>query len=215
MAATIPSCSQEMSWAPAPCRPRARGQTLRREDSYQTNPIGPNRQAGRVARERKRVKRTQFPARLGGTGPRGRGANVQNEPNLGQPGWRPGADYAKRSQFPAPAGAVRGRRRGRCLRASQLCKTNPIWPGRGRARSPKDERCKTNPIWWGQMCETKPIAGRSAGVRGVCGAEQSQFGRPPPAAMTGRLTVSSHLRWSRLYWVATGNRRTAMERGRL
>ena len=37
----------------------------------------------------------------------------------------------------------------------------------------------------------------------------------PTPAMTGRLTVSSPLRWSRLYWVATSNRRTIMERGRL
>ncbi len=35
------------------------------------------------------------------------------------------------------------------------------------------------------------------------------------SAMTERLTVSSYLRGSCLYWIATGNRRTAMERSRL
>jgi len=67
-------------------------------------------------------------------------------------------DGAKQSQFPAPAGAVRGHRRGQCFRRSQLCKTNPIWPSLGRVRSPAGERCETNPIWWDQVCKTKPIS---------------------------------------------------------
>jgi hypothetical protein len=91
------------------------------------------------------AKRSQFPAGPGGMGPRGREAIVQNEANLlrgqGRPSPRPEAltlpptgrfrgSLAKRSQFPAPAGAVRRGGGGRCLRGSQLRKTNPISGGR-------------------------------------------------------------------------------------
>jgi len=116
MAATIPGSAQEMGWTPAPCPPPTRGQTFRREDSCQTNPIRPNRQAGRVAREQKRAKRTQFPAGPGGTRPQGRRAKGK---------------CAKRTQF-----------RGRgAWDAWQMCKTNPIWAerprmGAGGARRP-------------------------------------------------------------------------------
>jgi len=135
MAATIPSCLQEMGWAPAPCRPRTRRQTLRREDSRQTNPIWPSRQAGRVARERKRAKRTQFgPGIQTPAGP-----NVRNEPNcsIADCGLRIG-DTSAAERLPCRL-VLSG-----C--AARLCKTNPIWPGLGRARSPAGERCKTNPI---------------------------------------------------------------------
>jgi len=33
-----------------------------------------------------------------------------------------------------------------CLGGEDLCKTNPIWPGRGRTKAPVGERCETNPI---------------------------------------------------------------------
>ncbi len=52
--------------------------------------------------------------------------------------------------------------------AGQMCKTNPIRLGLGRAGSPTGERCKTNPIWLGRQegrspggkrCERNPISG--------------------------------------------------------
>jgi len=79
---------------------------LRRAKMCETNPIGAgNAGAGRT----ERTKRTQFPAGPGRTGPRVRGANVQNEPNFGE---------------------RTGRGRGR------LCETNPIWDSPPGVRGP-------------------------------------------------------------------------------
>ena len=72
----------------------------------------------------------------------------------------------------------------------------------------------TIPVRW-QLCETKPILG------GAC--PQRSEGMPMPQGCptvrcdhpAGRPIPSSYPRRSCLYWVATGNRTTAMERGRL
>ena len=118
----------------------------------------PNSRHGRAGRGRRDV---------------GRGANVQNEPNFrrgragrghraqdagqlcktnpisgaaerdGAKGRRTRANCAKRTQFPVGPSGTGPQGRGTW---SKTCKTNPIWPGRGRARPPVGERCKTNQI---------------------------------------------------------------------
>ncbi len=113
-----------------PAAPGSRG-----AKSAKRSQFAPGETARTMARPN-RAKRTQFgPGIQAPAGP-----NVRNEPNSRRGGWDGASgtrdECAKRSQLPAPAGAVHGRRRGRCFQRSQLCKTNPIWPGRGRARSP-------------------------------------------------------------------------------
>ena len=97
-----------------------------------------------------------------------------------------------------------------CLGGEDLCKTNPIWPGRGRTKAPVGERCETNPIsgsWPTSGLPIIPIFHHSTIPIRCQSCKTKAIWPPPPPAMTGRMTVSSHLRWSRLYWVATGNRR--------
>jgi hypothetical protein len=66
-----------------------------------------------------------------------------------------------------------------------------------------EANCPLEGVGRGRPTYEEPIVRNEANLAGLT------------RAMTGRLTVSSHLRWSRLYWAVTGNRRTAMERGRL
>ena len=121
--------------------------------------------AGRPARHptiqnrRRLYKQTQFPAGPGGTRPGRRGRTCKTKP-ISRTGMR---------------GPARGR--GRCLRRSQSCKTNPIWPGPGRTRSPVCERCKTNPIARKRTGKTIAKAGSldDATHQGGSRAKQSQF----------------------------------------
>ncbi len=100
-----------------------------------------------------------------------------------------------------------GRVRGWPCKQSQSCKTNPSWPGLGRA--PMGKRCKTNPIWggnagasgterakrtqfpgWGwvgryfrderRLCETNPISATPGGGRGLRGAGREANVRNEP-----------------------------------
>jgi hypothetical protein len=111
-----------------------------RDRSRQTKPIAPVEGVGRgrptyEERRANRAKQTQFARRCRvGRGQRGvaRGANAQNEPNS----WIADRFAAGR----LPCGLLPQARAGR------TCKTNPIWPGLGGARTPAGERCKTNPI---------------------------------------------------------------------
>jgi hypothetical protein len=119
-----------------------------------------------------------------------RGPTVQNEPNFGgagrdgasgtrgncakrtqfrDRGRASGVDPGKRSQFPAPAGAVRRARDSRCLRGSQLRKTNPIWLGSTGGRVPL-----------GPKVQNEANLGPGGG-RGTGHAKRTQFrgvGRP-------------------------------------
>jgi hypothetical protein len=107
--------------------------------------------------------------------------------------------------------------------------------GRGGNRAKQTQSRRSARAAEGRMCKTNPItrSGAPRRCRGVgrrdtplfhysiippfqsdadC-AKRTQFAAPTPC--DEGLARSSYLRWSRLYWVVTGNRRTAMERGQL
>jgi hypothetical protein len=72
-------------------------------------------------------------------------ADCAKQTQFRDPGRASGADRAKRTQFAAPAGALRRAGGGRCLRGSQLCKTNPISGGRDTPPSPRPEALRLPP----------------------------------------------------------------------
>jgi hypothetical protein len=111
----------------------------------------------------------------------GRGRPTDEEPNCAKRSQfgavRPasGADYAKRTQFGRAGRPARHptipafQSHAFCAKQTQFRRAQP----RGGADRAKQSQFRLSAR--APECKTKPIAGRSAVVRGVCGAKRSQF----------------------------------------
>jgi hypothetical protein len=182
----IQSCAGTPSLRFPASRPRGR--------LCETNPFGPAC-AGPDPRWAKDAKQTQFPATPGGTraeGRRGVGAIVRNKPNLGG---RPGPQRAK------------------CAKRTQV-------RGVGRrVEYPPFHYSVIPPFQFDADCATSPrcpASGNKANHRqSLPRAQRGDADATSAPEAHRRLRLSSYLRGSCLYWVVTGNRRTAMERDQL
>jgi hypothetical protein len=96
-------------------------------------------------------------------------AIVRNKPNFGQPGWHPGVDRAKQTQF-AP-----GQTAGPWLEQFVRNKPNLPLEGVGRGRPTHEEppgevivpnkpNFQRGRVGWGRSCQTKPILARPRGT---------------------------------------------------
>jgi hypothetical protein len=106
----------------------------------------------------------------------GRRANVQNKPNLGQPGRRPGVNCAKRSQF-LDCGLRIGNRPAAGRRSCGLLPS--ACGGQNVQNEPNSRRTRypTIPVPCG-LCETKPIPAGSSGTRPQgCGTQANHAKR--------------------------------------